>query len=101
MIDIGTICVKIAGREAGRYCVVVEKTDDKGFAMVTGPKSLTGVRRRKVNIDHIEPTALKVKIAEKAGDAEVERAFSSDIMKKLGIENPTPVPKAEPNAEKK
>ena len=100
MIEVGTVCLKIAGREAGRYCVIVEKVDDKGFAMVTGPKSLTGVRRRKVNVSHIEPTSMKVKIAEKAGDAEVERAFSADIMKKLGIEKPE-TPKKTESAEKK
>jgi len=88
MIEVGTVCMKIAGREAGKYCVVVEKQDD-AFVTVTGPKALTGVRRRKANIAHLEPTAIKLDVAEKAGDAEVERAFSADVLKKLGIEKKT------------
>ncbi len=102
MIEVGTVCLKIAGREAGKYCVVVEKTDDKGFVTITGPRALTGVRRRKVNSAHIEPTSVKVKVAEKAGDSEVEKAFSADIMKKLGIEKKASAPKkTEEKAEKK
>ena len=82
------ICMKTAGREAGRYCVVVGK-EEKGFVTVTGPRSLTGVRRRKTNTAHIEPTPFKIKIADGAQDAEVERAVSEDILKKLGIEKKT------------
>ena len=94
MFDVGTVCIKTSGREAGKYCVVVEKPDEKGFAVVTGPKSLTGVRRRKANLAHIEPTAFKLEITEKAGDADVERAYTADIMKKLKIEK-KPVKKTE------
>ncbi len=101
MIDVGTVCLKVAGREAGKYCVVVEKTDDKGFVTITGPKALTGVRRRKVNVAHIEPTSLKVKVAEKATDAEVEKAYTADALKKLGIEKKVKAPKKAETAEKK
>ena len=99
MFDIGTVCMKIAGREAGRYCVIVEKAE-KGFVTVTGPQSLTGVRRRKVNIVHLEPTSLKLKVGEKAGDADVERAYSADVLKKLGIEKKESKAKSAPSEKK-
>jgi len=73
-VEVGRICVKIAGREAGRKCVIVDIID-KNFALVTGPKSLTGVKRRRVNIDHIEPTEFKVKISRGASDEEVLEAL--------------------------
>ncbi|MEM5790964.1 MAG: 50S ribosomal protein L14e, partial [Candidatus Aenigmatarchaeota archaeon] len=41
-LEVGRVCLKIAGREAGKYCVVLKKIDDN-FVLITGPKSLTGV----------------------------------------------------------
>lgn len=92
MFDIGRVCVKTTGREAGRYCVIVEKNDEN-FVTVTGPKSLTGVRRRKANTAHLEPTKIVLKVSEKAGDADVERSYSAEDLKKLGIEKKTSSPK--------
>lgn len=85
MIEIGRVCYKIAGREAGRYCVVV-KVIDKNFAIVTGPKQLTGVKRRKVNLMHIEPLEYKLNIKEDASDQEVLQAWKkSKLASKLGL----------------
>ena len=72
--EVGTICVKTSGREAGRYCVIVKKVDDS-FMMVTGPKALTKVRRRKCNIAHLEPILEKIDIKSEASDSEVLAAF--------------------------
>jgi len=74
VFDIGRVCVKIAGREAGRKCVIVDIIDDN-FVLVTGPKALTGVKRRRANIKHLEPTPYKVDIEKGAGDEEVVRAL--------------------------
>ncbi len=49
-IEVGRICVKIAGREAGEKCVIVEVIDDK-FVEVVG----TTMKNRKCNIKHLEP----------------------------------------------
>lgn len=49
MFKVGTVCVKIAGRDAGKSCAIVEELGN-GFVLVDG-----GVRRRKVNIKHLEP----------------------------------------------
>ena len=54
MIEVGRVCVKLSGREAGKICVVTKKID-KTFVEVTGPRNLTGVKRRRCNIMHLEP----------------------------------------------
>jgi len=73
-IEIGRICVKLRGREAGRKCVIVDIIDEN-FVLVTGPKSLSGVKRRKVNVNHIEPTDRKISIGRGASDEEVLQAL--------------------------
>jgi len=74
VFDVGRICVKLAGREAGRKCVIVDIIDER-YVLITGPKSLTGVKRRRVNVKHIEPTPLKVNIPKGASDEEVLKAL--------------------------
>jgi large subunit ribosomal protein L14e len=73
-IEVGRICVKATGREAGKRCVIVDLAD-KSFVLVTGPKSVTGVRRRRANINHIEPLQDKVEIKRGATDEEVAEAL--------------------------
>ncbi len=46
IFNVGRLCVKLAGRDAGRKCVVVEQVD-KTFVVVDGD-----VRRKKVNMKH-------------------------------------------------
>ncbi len=55
-MDVGRVCVKIAGREAGKKCVVVDILD-KNYALVDGE-----VKRKKCNMDHLEPLDEKVEI---------------------------------------
>ncbi|ALU11713.1 50S ribosomal protein L14 [Ignicoccus islandicus DSM 13165] len=93
-IEVGRICVKIAGREAGKKCVIVDIIDDK-FVLITGPKSLSGVKRRRVNIKHIEPLDKKIEIEKGASDEEVLKAIESaglqDFMKEKVVPKiPTP-----------
>ncbi len=75
-IEVGRICVKTYGREAGRKCVIVDIIDEN-FVLITGPKQLTGVRRRRANIDHIEPLDKKLDIQKGASDDEVLEAITS------------------------
>jgi large subunit ribosomal protein L14e len=75
-IEVGRICVKLYGREAGRKCVITEVAD-KSFVSVTGPKSVTGVRRRRVNINHIELTQDKIDIKREATDEEVAECLKA------------------------
>ena len=48
---------------------------DKNFALVTGPPKLTEVKRRRVNIQHIEATPERVEIKKGATDEEVAKAL--------------------------
>ncbi len=56
-IEVGRVCVKIAGREAGEKCVIVEIIDDK-FVEVVG----TSIKNRRCNIKHLEPVDQTVEI---------------------------------------
>lgn len=84
--EIGRIAVKVSGREAGKKCVVVDVID-KNFVLVTGPKQLTGVRRRKANVRHLAFTPHRIEIRRGAGDEEVIKALESadliDYMKSM------------------
>ncbi|MEM0371220.1 MAG: 50S ribosomal protein L14e [Ignisphaera sp.] len=83
-IEIGRICIKIAGRESGRKCVIVEIIDEN-YVIITGPKILTGVKRRRCNINHIEVLDKKIDIRKGASDEEVMKALEQanliDFMK--------------------
>ena len=74
LFNVGRICMKIAGRDAGRKCVVVEEMD-VGFVLIDG-----ATRRKKVNIKHLEPLAETIDIQNKASHQDVITAFD-----KIGI----------------
>ncbi|MEM4337140.1 MAG: 50S ribosomal protein L14e [Candidatus Woesearchaeota archaeon] len=74
MIEIGRICLKVAGRDAAKKCVVVDIIDERNV-IIDGE-----TRRRKCNIKHLEPTKIKIPIKKGAPHAEVIKEFS-----KLGI----------------
>ncbi|MDK2870264.1 MULTISPECIES: 50S ribosomal protein L14e [Pyrococcus] len=72
-IDVGRIAVVIAGRRAGQKVVVVDIID-KNFVLVTGA-GLNKVKRRRMNIKHIEPLPQKIDIPRGASDEEVRTAL--------------------------
>ena len=76
-ISVGRIVVKLMGREAGRKAVVTQIID-RNFAEITGPVDLTGVKRRRVNINHIEPTDYTVDIERGSDDKSITSAIESD-----------------------
>ncbi|MHA2028696.1 MAG: 50S ribosomal protein L14e [Candidatus Kariarchaeaceae archaeon] len=85
-ISVGRIVTKIMGREAGRKAVVTQIID-QNFAEITGPQELTGVRRRRVNIAHIEPTEYLVELSkDKNSDEKVLSAIESDAKLKKFME---------------
>ena len=75
-IEVGRLCYKIRGHEAGRKCVIVDIIDSN-FVLITGPKNLTGVKRRRVNIKHIVPLDKKIDIEKGASDEQVLKALES------------------------
>ncbi|MCY0873361.1 MAG: 50S ribosomal protein L14e [Acidianus infernus] len=83
-IEVGRICVKTRGKDAGKKCVIVDIIDNN-FVLVTGPKKITGVKRKRSNILHLEPTDKKIDIQKGASDDEVEKKLQEagliDFMK--------------------
>lgn len=75
MIEVGRLCVKIAGREAGKKCVILDVIDDN-YVLIDGQ-----LRRKKCNISHLEPLEKKIEIKKGASHSEVVDEF-----KKLKIE---------------
>jgi len=76
-ISVGKIVTKIMGREAGRRAVVTQLID-RNFVEITGPVELTGVKRRRVNINHIEPSDYNLDIKNGSDDATVTKAINAD-----------------------
>jgi len=72
IFEVGRLCVKIAGRDAGRTCVVVEEMSN-GYVVVDGD-----VRRKKVNVRHLEPLDKTVSVKSKASSADVKKAFEKE-----------------------
>jgi large subunit ribosomal protein L14e len=75
-IEVGRICVKEVGRETGKKCVVIDVMD-KSFVLVTGPKKITGIKRRRVNINHLMPLDDKVEVKRGASDEEVTQVLEA------------------------
>ena len=75
-IEVGRICVKTLGREAGKKCVIVDLVD-KNYVLITGPKAVTEIKRRRANINHLEPTNEKLDINRGATDEEVTEALKT------------------------
>jgi large subunit ribosomal protein L14e len=75
-VEVGRICVKVAGRETGKKCVIVDVMD-KSFVLITGPKPVTGVKRKRVNMNHVMPLQDKLDIKRGASDEEVTSSLKA------------------------
>ncbi len=75
MMDIGRLCMKIAGRDANKICVVLDVMDDN-YVLIDGE-----TRRKKCNIKHLEPLDKVVKLKKEASREDVKKVF-----KDLGLE---------------
>lgn len=81
-IQIGRVIVKTNGREAGKKGIIVDIINEN-YVLLTGPKIVTSVRRRKCNIRHLEPTDKVVAIKRDATDEEVAAAIETAKLKKF------------------
>jgi large subunit ribosomal protein L14e len=70
MIEIGRICIKLAGRDAGREAVIVDILEDN-YVLIDG-----NVRRRKCNILHLEPTSQKIEIKKGGSHETIKKELS-------------------------
>jgi large subunit ribosomal protein L14e len=58
--------------------------------LVTGPKEVTGVRRRRANIDHLVPTKQKVSLKPGADDKAVSKALAEAKLEQFMREATSP-----------
>lgn len=70
IFTIGRLCLKLAGRDAGRTCVIVDEIDAHSV-LVDG-----NVRRRKVNVKHLDPLRDVLEIKQGASHEVIEKAFT-------------------------
>ncbi|MEM3126889.1 MAG: 50S ribosomal protein L14e [Candidatus Woesearchaeota archaeon] len=75
MFEVGRVCIKLAGRDAGKRCIILDILD-KNMALIDGE-----TRRRKCNVAHLEPLPEVLKIEKNASHNEVVKLF-----KEFGIE---------------
>lgn len=69
MKDIGRLCIKLAGRDAGKKCVIVDHLED-GKVLIDGE-----TRRRPCNIVHLEPLNKVLSIKKGASHTDVAKEF--------------------------
>lgn len=83
-IQVGRICVKTQGRETGKKCVIVDVIDES-FVLVTGPKAVSGVKRRRANVKHLQPLESLLQISKGASEEEIvdllDETGKADYMK--------------------
>ena len=74
-MEIGRVCVKIVGKDAGKTVIIVDKIDNT-YVLIDG-----NVKRKRCNINHLEPLHKTLKI---------EKGISTEnlvkVMKENGIE---------------
>ena len=75
MFEIGRLCLKIAGRDAGLKCIVIDKLNDN-YVLIDGQ-----TRRRKCNVKHLEPLDNVLKVKKGINHEDVVKE-----LKKQGIE---------------
>ena len=74
MVEIGQLAVKIAGRDSGNICIIVEVIDPT-YVLIDG-----NVRRKKCNIKHLEFMDKVIKIKKNVSTEEIKKE-----LEKLGI----------------
>lgn len=68
-MKMGSVCVKTAGRDAGKVCIIVDEVD--GMVLIDG---LT--RRRKCSLRHLEWLGRNADIKKGVGHEDVLRALA-------------------------
>lgn len=91
MFEVGRVAIKIAGRDAGKKCVIVKHLEGK-FYLVDGE-----TRRRKCNTLHLEPLDEVLDIKEDATHEQIMKALGKEHKEKKSkpkTQKPKPVRKA-------
>jgi large subunit ribosomal protein L14e len=75
-MKVGDLCIKLAGRDAGKRCVVL-KTLENNQVLIDGE-----TRRRPCNLAHLEPLHKSIDVKEDASHDDVVNVFKIE----LGVE---------------
>lgn len=81
LYDVGRVCVKLAGKEAGKYCVILENQDNN-FALIDGD-----VIRKRCNMAHLEPLDIVINIKKNSDKQEILGALANAGLKVGGVKN--------------
>lgn len=72
-MEVGRLCLKIAGRDANQQCVIVDVIDNS-YVMIDGQ-----TRRKKCNMKHLEPLNKVLKLRKNASHDTVVKAFKEEL----------------------
>ncbi len=72
-MEIGRLCIKVAGRDAKKKAVIVDVLESN-YVLIDGE-----VRRRKCNISHLEPLDKKLNIQKNASHEDILKAFKDEL----------------------
>lgn len=99
LFELGRVCIKTAGRDARKKCVIVDVLESP-YVLIDGE-----TRRRKCNISHLEPLNLVIDVTAGAENPEVIKALEKEgivsQLKKESKKEPKPRPKKEKSLKKK
>jgi large subunit ribosomal protein L14e len=96
MIRVGRVCVKLAGRDAGKKCVIIDVLDNK-TVLIDGE-----TRRRKCNIMHLAILDETVNVSKNASHEAVCKALGAEAKeskKRAKTERPKQIRKKKSTAE--
>lgn len=68
----GRVCMKLAGRDAGKLCAILERDDDT--VLIDGR-----TRRRYVNPDHLEPVDKVIDVDKNASANDIEPHLTTNL----------------------
>lgn len=94
-MEIGRVCVKIAGRESGEKVAVVDVID-KNFVVIAGHN----VKRRRCNLRHLQPLEKSLDIKQGASAEEVNKALRAAFPEEFKPALPKKVEKTVPKEKK-
>jgi large subunit ribosomal protein L14e len=74
IMSVGRVCMKVRGKDAGAYCVIVDRVDKK-FVLVDGKEMK---KRKKVNAMHLEPLPVMLNIKKNSKRETIIKALEKE-----------------------
>ncbi|MBW2987311.1 hypothetical protein KY336_02060 [Candidatus Woesearchaeota archaeon] len=87
-MKIGQLCVKIAGRDAGKKCLVISAVEKGNLVLIDGE-----TRRKKCNVAHLEPLKQSFSVKDNASHKDIVDLFKKEL--KITLKEKKSKPKKE------